>query len=293
MAVRFGDAPHAPCRHASVVCWVSVARAEEASSPTSQEQQPSATPSPSPSPSGQKGGAGGVKDRLPPAAAANNLACQPDSTPGRRWRARRSLDFTATRLDPAVRRQGASPCRYLPITPTQLDGADRANRPVRSVSTRPGRVLGLGFSFRPIRPLARVRYQVRAYVSAARLIVAQRRDLARLHRSRLHRSVGTGQPASSRPATTCSSVSTQSTASQRHRARDPALLEKTIACCRRNSSPARAMAASAARDRAQPATTPAGRRRARVDHCLTPVRLSRICPAHVLNTCTRCRAGRR
>ena len=49
-----------------VVCWVSGARAEEASSPAS-PQQPAATPSPSPS--GQKGGAGrGPAATQPPAA---------------------------------------------------------------------------------------------------------------------------------------------------------------------------------------------------------------------------------
>jgi len=76
-----------------IICWVSGARAEEASSPAS-EQQPAATPSPSPS--GQKGGAGrGTAATPSPAAEQHRLP--PDSTtkqtlalPGR------TLDFTAT-----------------------------------------------------------------------------------------------------------------------------------------------------------------------------------------------------
>ena len=73
-----------------IACWVSGARAEEASSPA---PQPAATPSTSPS--GQKGG-GQVGGAAPPAAAEQHRL-PPDSAtrqtlalPGR------TLDFTAT-----------------------------------------------------------------------------------------------------------------------------------------------------------------------------------------------------
>src|SRR6185369_7872215 len=76
--MAFGFTATRPMRLAAallIMCWVSGARAEEASSPAS-EQQPAATPSPSPS--GQKGGAGrGNAASPPPAAEQHRLP--PDS----------------------------------------------------------------------------------------------------------------------------------------------------------------------------------------------------------------------
>ena len=106
-----------------VVCWVSGARAEEASSPTS--QQPAAA-TPSPSPSGQKGGAGrGTAATPPPAAEQHRLP--PDSTtkqtlalPGR------TLDFTATAGSIRLFDDKGEPQADIAYTSYQLDGADRA-----------------------------------------------------------------------------------------------------------------------------------------------------------------------
>jgi carboxypeptidase C (cathepsin A) len=110
-----------------VVCWVSGARAEEASSPTSQ-QEPAATPSPSPS--GQKGGAGRGTAATPPAAAEQHRL-PPDSTtrqtlalPGR------TLDFTATAGSIRLFDDKGEPQADIAYTSYQLEGADRANRPV-------------------------------------------------------------------------------------------------------------------------------------------------------------------
>jgi carboxypeptidase C (cathepsin A) len=109
-----------------VVCCVSAARAEEASSPTSQ-QQPAATPSPSPS--GQQGGAGRGTATTPPVAEQHRLP--PDSTtrqtlalPGR------TLDFTATAGSIRLFDDKGEPQADIAYTSYQLDGADRANRPV-------------------------------------------------------------------------------------------------------------------------------------------------------------------
>ena len=110
-----------------VVCWVSGARAEEASSPTS--QQPAAA-TPSPSPSGQKGGAGrGTAPTSPPVAEQHRLP--PDSTtkqtlalPGR------TLDFTATAGSIRLFDDKGEPQADIAYTAYQLDGADRASRPV-------------------------------------------------------------------------------------------------------------------------------------------------------------------
>lgn len=110
-----------------VACWVSGARAEEASSPTS--QQPAAA-TPSPSPSGQKGGAGrGTAAPPPPVAEQHRLP--PDSTtkqtlalPGR------TLDFTATAGSIRLFDDKGEPQADIAYTSYQLDGADRASRPV-------------------------------------------------------------------------------------------------------------------------------------------------------------------
>jgi carboxypeptidase C (cathepsin A) len=109
-----------------MVCWVSGARAEEAGSPASQ-QQPAATPSPSPS--GQKGGAGRGTAAPPPAAEQHRLP--PDSTtkqtlalPGR------TLDFTATAGSIRIFDDKGEPQADIAYTSYQLEGVDRANRPV-------------------------------------------------------------------------------------------------------------------------------------------------------------------
>src|SRR6266498_2751583 len=110
-----------------VVCWASGAHAEEASPPTSQ-QQPAATPSPSPS--GQKGGAGRGTAATPPAAAEQDRL-PPDSTtrqtlalPGR------TLDFTATAGSIRIFDDKGEPQADIAYNSYQLEGADRATRPV-------------------------------------------------------------------------------------------------------------------------------------------------------------------
>ena len=128
MAFRF-TATRPICLAATllVVCWVSGARAEEASSSASQ-QQPAATPSPSPS--GQKGGAGRAGAATqPPAAEQHRLP--PDSTtrqtlalPGR------TLDFTATAGSIRLFDDKGEPQADIAYTSYQLEGTDRANRPV-------------------------------------------------------------------------------------------------------------------------------------------------------------------
>jgi carboxypeptidase C (cathepsin A) len=110
-----------------VVCWASGAVAEEAASPASQ-QQPEATPSPSPS--GQKGGAGRGAAATQPAAAEQHRL-PPDSTttqtlalPGR------TLNFSATAGSIRVFDEKGEPQADIAYTSYQLDGVDRANRPV-------------------------------------------------------------------------------------------------------------------------------------------------------------------
>jgi carboxypeptidase C (cathepsin A) len=109
-----------------VVCCVSGAQAEEARSPTS--QQPAAA-TPSPSPSAQKGGAGRGAAAPPPVAEQHRLP--PDSTtrqtlalPGR------TLDFTATAGSIRLFDDKGEPQADIVYTSYQLDGADRASRPV-------------------------------------------------------------------------------------------------------------------------------------------------------------------
>jgi carboxypeptidase C (cathepsin A) len=110
-----------------VVCCASGALAEEAAAPASQPQ-PAATPSPSPS--GQKGGAGrGAAATQPSAAEQHRLP--PDSTttqtlalPGR------TLNFTATAGSIRVFDEKGEPQADIAYTSYQLDGVDRANRPV-------------------------------------------------------------------------------------------------------------------------------------------------------------------
>src|SRR4029453_8602669 len=126
MAFRF-TAARPICLAATLllVCWVSGARAEEAGSPTSQEQ-PAATPSPSPS--GQKGGAGRGTAATP---AAEQHRLPPDSTPRQTLALPgRTLDFTATAGAIRLFDQKGEPQADIAYTSYQLDGTDRANRPV-------------------------------------------------------------------------------------------------------------------------------------------------------------------
>jgi carboxypeptidase C (cathepsin A) len=110
-----------------VLCCVTGARAEEASSPATQ-QQPAATPSPSPS--GQKGGAGrGTAATPSPVAEQHRLP--PDSTtrqtlalPGR------TLDFTATAGSIRLFDDKGEPQADIAYNSYQLEGTDRAIRPV-------------------------------------------------------------------------------------------------------------------------------------------------------------------
>ncbi|WP_247838202.1 peptidase S10 [Bradyrhizobium sp. 200] len=108
-----------------IVCWVSGARAEEAPAP---QPQPAATPSPSPS--GQKGGAGrGGAAAQPSAAEQHRLP--PDSTttqtlalPGR------TLNFTSTAGSIRLFDDKGEPQADIAYNSYQLDGTDRASRPV-------------------------------------------------------------------------------------------------------------------------------------------------------------------
>src|SRR5215207_9002636 len=109
-----------------VVCCVSAAPAEEAASSPTSQQPPAATPSPSPS--GQQGGAGRGTAATP---VAEQHRLPPDSTtrqtlalPGR------TLDFTATAGSIRLFDDKGEPQADIAYTSYQLDGADRANRPV-------------------------------------------------------------------------------------------------------------------------------------------------------------------
>jgi carboxypeptidase C (cathepsin A) len=110
-----------------IVCCVGAARADDPA-PVSQ-QQPAATPSPTPP--GQKGGAAGrgAAAAQPPATEQHRLP--PDSTtkqtlalPGR------TLNFTATAGSIRLFDEKGEPQADIAYNSYQLDGADRASRPV-------------------------------------------------------------------------------------------------------------------------------------------------------------------
>jgi carboxypeptidase C (cathepsin A) len=110
-----------------VLGCVASARAQDAGSPTSR-QPPAATPSPSPS--GQKGGAGRGDGATTPSAAEQHRL-PPDSTtrhslmlPGR------TLDFSATAGSIRLFDDKGEPQADIAYTSYQLDGTDRASRPV-------------------------------------------------------------------------------------------------------------------------------------------------------------------
>lgn len=110
-----------------VLCWVAGARAEDAGAP-SKEHQPAAT-TPLPSPAGQKGGAGRSAASAPTAAEQHRLP--PDSTtrhtlalPGR------PLEFTATAGSIRLFDDKGKPQADIAYNSYQLDGPDRASRPV-------------------------------------------------------------------------------------------------------------------------------------------------------------------
>src|ERR1700704_5621838 len=101
--------------------------------PPSSQQQPAAT-TPAPPPAGQKGGGrrGGDAATAPPSAEQHRLP--PDSTtkqtlelPGR------TLSFTATAGSIRVFDDKGEPQADIAYTSYQLDGADRASRPVTFV----------------------------------------------------------------------------------------------------------------------------------------------------------------
>ena len=109
-----------------IVCCVSAARAEDQAPPDS--TQPAATPSPSPS--GQKGGAG-RGGAAAPSPAAEQHRLPPDSTtrqtlalPGR------TLNFSATAGSIRLFDGKGEPQADIAYNSYQLDGADRASRPV-------------------------------------------------------------------------------------------------------------------------------------------------------------------
>ena len=108
-----------------IVCCVAGARAEDTSPPAS--PQPEATSSPSPS--GQKGGAG--RGAAAPSPATDQHRLPPDSTtrqtltlPGR------TLNFTATAGSIRLFDDKGEPQADIAYKSYQLDGADRASRPV-------------------------------------------------------------------------------------------------------------------------------------------------------------------
>jgi carboxypeptidase C (cathepsin A) len=110
-----------------IVCCVSGAHAEEAAS-TAPQRQPAATPSPSAS--DQKGGAGRSGAAAQPSAAEQHRL-PPDSTttqmlalPGR------TLNFTATAGSIRLFDDKGEPQADIAYTSYQLDGVDRASRPV-------------------------------------------------------------------------------------------------------------------------------------------------------------------
>ncbi len=107
------------------------ARAEEVQeAPPSAQQQPAAANPAGPAPSGQKGGGRrGEAATTPPAADQHRLP--PDSTtrqtlalPGR------TLSFSATAGSIRLFEEKGEPLADIATTSYQLDGADRASRPV-------------------------------------------------------------------------------------------------------------------------------------------------------------------
>jgi carboxypeptidase C (cathepsin A) len=110
----------------ALVC-VAAARAQDAPAASPQQQPAAATPSPSPS--GQKGGAGRSSGAAAPAAEPHRLP--PDSTtrqtlalPGR------TLNFTATAGSIRLFDDKGEPQADIAYISYQLDGTDRATRPV-------------------------------------------------------------------------------------------------------------------------------------------------------------------
>ena len=110
-----------------VLCCAVDAHAQDVGAPSS-HQQPAATPSPSPS--GQKGGAGRGSGAATPSAAEQHRL-PPDATtkqtlalPGR------TLNFTATAGSIRLFDDKGEPQADIAYTSYQLDGTDRANRPV-------------------------------------------------------------------------------------------------------------------------------------------------------------------
>ncbi len=108
-----------------IVCWASGARAEAANPPVS---QPAATPSPSPS---GHTGSGGRGSATPAQTVEQQRRLPPDSTtkqtltlPGR------TLEFTATAGSIRLFDDQGEPQADIAHTSYQLDGTDRASRPV-------------------------------------------------------------------------------------------------------------------------------------------------------------------
>ena len=172
-----------------VLCCMAGARAQDASAPSSQ-QQPAATPSPSPSPPGQKGGGRrGDAAATPSPSAAEQHRLPPDSTtkqtlalPGR------TLAFTAIAGSIRLFDDKGEPQADIAYTSYTLDGADQGTRPVTFLfNGGPGRVVGLA-AVRRCRAVAALDHRRRRGRFGFARPRAQRRDLARLHRSGLHRS---------------------------------------------------------------------------------------------------------
>lgn len=131
MAIRFMARRHAGIAVALLaLSLATTARAEEAPQPS--QQQPAAT-TPEPAPAGQKGGGrrgGGGGDANAPAAAEQHRL-PPDATtkqtlvlPGR------TLNFTATAGSIRIFDDKGEPQADIAYTSYQIDGADRASRPV-------------------------------------------------------------------------------------------------------------------------------------------------------------------
>ena len=180
------------------------------------------------------------------------------------------------RLDPDFRRQGRAAGRYrLHLLPARRR---RPRQPAGDVPVqwRAGRVLGLA-AVRRCRAMAVVDQRRRRGVVRFARSVAQRRDLARLHRSRLHRSRRHRlQPLRRLRRGRAQAVLLRRRRRQFDRAGDPALAGKirspAVAEIRRRRKLWRHPRTE---DRAQSAD-PAGRRRARADPGFAGARLPRL-----------------
>ena len=223
---------------------------------------------------GARARAATLRIRRPP----SSIACRRIRPPSRRWRfpgARSTSPPPPARS--ALFDDKGEPQADIAYTAYQLNGADRAH-PAGDlpVQWRAGRVLGLA-AIRRRRTVAARHQRRRGDVLRVARSVAQRRDLARLHRSRLHRSRRHRlQPLRRDRRGGAQAVLFGRRRRQRDRAGDPPLAGEirspAVAEIRRRRKLWRH---SRTEDRAQSAD-PAGRRGEGADPGLAAVRLPRI-----------------